>query len=130
MTKAIIVYGSTTGTTETLAMAVAAELKVTGMVAAVMDVSAVRPEELMQYDLVVLGCSTWGDGELQDSYIPFEKKLRDLDLKGKKGGGLRPGRQLVSAVLQSSGHSGRDTEKMRGAAYRGRVEGRRDGRRL
>jgi len=91
MVKAIVIYGSTTGTTEDIAQIVAQEMKSSGMDVAVKNVSSSDPEELADYDVILLGCSTWGNGELQDDYIDFEEKLRSVDLNGKKAAVFGPG---------------------------------------
>jgi len=47
--------------------------------------------ELNNYDLIILGCSTWGEGELQDEFIDFYEKLKDISLAGKKAAVFGPG---------------------------------------
>lgn len=84
MSKAIIVYGSTTGNTEALCRYVQEGFEENSLDVIVKRVEETRPEELKDYDLIFLGCSTWGNGELQDDFISFEEKLRKVDLKGKK----------------------------------------------
>ncbi len=91
MAKVIIVYGSTMGNTETLSKSVEEGLKGLGMDVLVKNVVETKPEELKNYDAIVLGCSTWGDGELQDDFIEFESKMNDLILTGKKAACFGPG---------------------------------------
>ena len=91
MKKVIIVYGSTTGNTETLSKYVEKGLKSSGVDVIVKNVTESNPEELKDYDAIILGCSTWGDGELQDDFIPFEEKMRKIKLDGKKGVVFGPG---------------------------------------
>ena len=40
--------------------------------------------EVQKYDLLVLGSSTWGAGELQDDWYGFLDQLKAQDLSGKK----------------------------------------------
>jgi len=101
MVKAIIIYGSTTGTTEDIAHIVAQEMKSSGMDVAVKNVSSSDPEELADYDLILLGCSTWGDGELQDDFIDFEEKLRSVNLSGKKVAVFGPGESSYSQFCKA-----------------------------
>ncbi len=81
MAKAIIVYGSTMGNTETVSGYVAEGL---GGDVKSMAVSGCKVSDLSEYDLILMGCSTWGYGELQDDFIPFYESLEKADLSGKK----------------------------------------------
>ena len=94
MKKAIIVYGSTTGTTEELSRIVKKEIGEAGLNVIAKNVSDAIPEELNDYEIIVLGCSTWGDGELQDDFIAFEEKLRGMSLKDKKCVVFGPGESM------------------------------------
>jgi flavodoxin I len=94
MGKVIVAYGSTTGTTEDMAGIVAGILGSAGHDASKQNVSSLDPAQLADYDLIILGCSTWGDGELQDDFITFEEKLRGADLTGKKAAVFGPGEEM------------------------------------
>lgn len=91
MSKAIIVYGTTMGNTEIMAEAVEKTLGRKGVDITTKNVAGVTPEELLNYDLVLFGCSTWGDGELQDDFIHFYDQMKSLDLSGKKSACFGPG---------------------------------------
>lgn len=91
MERIIIVYGSTMGATETMSREIEQEIKSLGLAVTVKNVSATQPEELKEYEAIILGCSTWGDGELQEDFIDFEKEMRALDLTGKKVAVFGPG---------------------------------------
>lgn len=91
MAKLILIYGSTTGNTEALSKSVEKGLKVSGVDVLVRNVADANPEELKDYDVIILGCSTWGDGELQDDFVPFEKGMRKIKLNGKKAAVFGPG---------------------------------------
>lgn len=90
MEKAIIVYGSTTGNTETLAGALAEELKSRFEVVN-KNVLDTDPQEILDYDLIVLGSSTWNEGELQEDFQDFYEEMDYLDLSGKKVAIFGPG---------------------------------------
>lgn len=77
-----IFYGSSTGTTADIAKRIAKELGVAD--ADVMDVSKVAPSKMGDYDLLVLGSSTYGSGELQDDWYDMLDGAEKLDLTGKK----------------------------------------------
>ncbi len=81
MKKIGVIYGSTTGTTESVARLVADKLGVSS--SDIHDVSNITPELINEYDFVVLGTSTWGDGELQDDWYDGIDVLKSSDLKGK-----------------------------------------------
>ncbi len=81
MKKYGIFYGSTTGTTEELAARVADALGVTAD--DVYDVSNTPVEKTAEYEVLVLGSSTWGCGELQDDWYDFLKALSAENLSGK-----------------------------------------------
>ncbi|MGP8331069.1 MAG: flavodoxin [Methanosarcinaceae archaeon] len=91
MTKAILIYGSTTGNTEALSEHVAAGLKQGGADVTVKNVADTGVDELASYDAIVFGCSTWGDGELQDDFIDFHEDLNGTSLDGKKAAVFGPG---------------------------------------
>ena len=91
MAKVILIYGSTTGNTETLSRTVAEGLRNSETDVSVKDVNKAHPEELKDYDGIVLGCSTWGAGELQDDFVAFEEGMSKLRLAGKKAAVFGPG---------------------------------------
>lgn len=82
--RAIVIYGSTTGLTEKLSKSVVTSLLIPGWYVCHKNVKDAHASELNGYDLIVMGCSTWGHGELQEDFIPFEGELREVSLKGKK----------------------------------------------
>lgn len=77
-----IFYGSTTGTTEDIAMRLAGVLNVDK--ADVHNVADTAPSAVADYRVIILGSSTWGSGELQDDWYDFLAGLKALDLKGKQ----------------------------------------------
>lgn len=91
MAKAILIFGSTTGNTEMLANSVEKGLKEGELEVVKKNVTDASVEELKDYDLILLGSSTWGDGELQDDFIDFYEKMKDIDLKGRKAAVFGPG---------------------------------------
>ncbi|MCC8072482.1 MAG: flavodoxin [Bacteroidales bacterium] len=82
MKKIGIFYGSTTGTTKEVAEKIGAKL---GLDAAdIHDVAETAPSAVGPYDVLLLGTSTWGSGDLQDDWYDFADGLDSLDLRGKK----------------------------------------------
>lgn len=87
MGKALVVFGSTTGNTESVAEYVAGALADAGMAVDLKNAAAVAPKGLAEgYDLVVFGCSTWGDDaiELQEDFVPLFDDLEAAGLSGRK----------------------------------------------
>ena len=91
MTKTIIAYGSTTGNTLLLAEKVEEVLKRQNGDVELVEVTKISPSNLTAYDLILLGSSTWGDGELQDDFIDFEQEMNEIDLTGKLAACFGPG---------------------------------------
>ena len=81
MKKTGIFYGSTTGTTESVAPLTADKLGIAP--ADVHEVSKVDTALVESYDALILGTSTWGDGELQDDWYDGLKVLQGAHLSGK-----------------------------------------------
>ena len=81
MNKIGVFYGSTTGTTEDLARRIAEKLDVPS--AHIYDVSKLTEALVGEYDVLVLGSSTWGAGELQDDWYDGIKVLKKCDLSHK-----------------------------------------------
>lgn len=87
MPKVLIVYGSTTGNTETAAGYAAAALQDRGLAVELQNAATVSAPGLAEgFDLVLLGSSTWGDEdvELQDDFVPLFEDLDQAGLKGRK----------------------------------------------
>ena len=79
-----IFFGSTTGTTESVANQIAQELGISST--DIHNVSETPVEATDKYDCLLLGSSTWGCGELQDDWYDFIKSLKNQNLNGKKVG--------------------------------------------
>ncbi len=87
MSKALIVYGSTTGNTETVAQQIAEILAGAEIEITCKNVSDTNINELgNNYDMTILGASTWGDDaiEFQEDFEPFYDQLANAELQGKK----------------------------------------------
>ena len=91
MVKAMLIYGSTIGNTEILSKSVEEGLKSSDVEVTVKNVETASTEELKDYDAIILGCSTWGEGELQDDFISFEEEMSEIKLDGKKAAVFGPG---------------------------------------
>lgn len=81
MKKTGIFYGSTNGDTENVAQKIATRLGIGKE--DIHNVANTQPNAVEPYEVLLLGCSTWGVGEMQDDWNDFLFKLKDLDLKSK-----------------------------------------------
>lgn len=81
MKKRGIFYGSTTGHTEQLAEKIATLLGIEKT--DIHNVMNTKVEAVEPYEMLLLGCSTWGASELQDDWNDFLFHLKDKKLNGK-----------------------------------------------
>lgn len=82
MKKYGIFYASLTGTTADVAKRIAGEL---GLSADdIHNVADTAPDKLGDYDEIILGTSTWGDGEMESDWYDFLDGAQALSLRGKK----------------------------------------------
>lgn len=79
MSKTIVVYGSTTGTCESIAQTLGGQLG-----AVVINVADLTADQLAEADNIVLGTSTWGAGEMQDDWYDGVNVVKSANLSGKR----------------------------------------------
>lgn len=77
-----IFYGSETGTTQKIAERIAALLDVEKE--DVHDVASTAPSTFGNYDILILGTSTWGAGEIEENWLDFLDGAEALNLQGKE----------------------------------------------
>lgn len=80
--KVGIYYGSTTGNAQSVAEAVAAAFS--GEEVCVKQAGDFSADAVKDYDLLILGSSTWGDGELQDDWITPAEDISSADFSNCK----------------------------------------------
>jgi flavodoxin I len=80
MSKIGVFFGSTLGDTGDAAEAIRAQFGD----ADIFDIGRTAVAKMSDYDVLILGSSTWGLGELQDDWEAVLDDLRGLDLSGKK----------------------------------------------
>ncbi|MDE6556257.1 MAG: flavodoxin domain-containing protein, partial [Duncaniella sp.] len=71
-----------TGTTAEVAKEIGRQLKVEDK--DIHDVAETAPSAVGDYDVLILGSSTWGDGDLQEDMATFLDGLQSLDLREKE----------------------------------------------
>jgi flavodoxin I len=72
-----------TGNTEELANLIGEGILSSGVTVEIKDLLEVDVKELQDYDAVLLGAYTWGDGELPDEFLDFYEEMNSLNLNGK-----------------------------------------------
>lgn len=77
-----IFYGSLTGTTEAVARRIGQLMGIAD--ADIHNVADTAPDVLGNYDLILAGSSTWGSGELEDSWYSFFDGAMALSMAGKE----------------------------------------------
>ena len=78
MKKTVVVYGSSTGTCESIANTIADKLGTEAI-----NVADMTADTIADNDVLLLGTSTWGAGELQDDWYDGIDVLKEADLEGK-----------------------------------------------
>ncbi|MDE6097290.1 MAG: flavodoxin [Muribaculaceae bacterium] len=82
MKKTGIFYGSTTGTTAGIARRIARVLGVSND--DIHDVAVTAPSVLGEYELDIIGSSTWNNGDVQPDFYDFLDGAQALDLRGHR----------------------------------------------
>ena len=77
--KTAIYYASNTGNTEYIAQKISKQL---GDIALV-DIAVDGISSMQENDKLILGLSTWGDGELQDEWDEVWEELKSMDFSDK-----------------------------------------------
>jgi flavodoxin long chain len=77
-------YGSTNGATASLAHRIQAQLSLqTGLGVDVLDVAEFYLEDMLDYDLLIVGVPTWNTGQLQRDWEAVVDEFDGMDLKGR-----------------------------------------------
>ncbi len=76
-----IFYGSSSGNTQSAAEEIAKKLEIGA--ANVFDVGKISVDQLTGYDVLILGSSTWGAGDLQDDWEGLASRMGKQNLSGK-----------------------------------------------
>lgn len=85
MAKIGLFYGSNEGNTATAADLIKQEFdKYEPDVVKVHNIADASVQDIMQWDYILFGISTWDIGQLQDDWSAFLPHMDDLDLRGKK----------------------------------------------
>lgn len=83
--KIAVFFGSTYGNTRDAGERIAAQLgKHLGLTVPVFDICLSKTKDLEEYDVLLIGCSTWNIGEMQDDWDRACDDLDRVDLTGKR----------------------------------------------
>ena len=117
MKKTGIFYGSSTGTCEDLANQIADKMGVAS--SDVYSADKLSADLVKEYDLLILGTSTWGDGELQDDWYDGIKVLKSADFAfSRYPVRLRRLRILLRHLLRRNGYPVRRFKRQRVQLHR------------
>lgn len=84
--RCLIVYASMTGNTEEIANLIGEGIRQTGIDVEIKDILLADSGEMLNYDGILLGAYTWGDGELPDEFLDFYEEMDGEGLHGKLAG--------------------------------------------
>jgi flavodoxin I len=83
MSEILIVYASMTGNTEQVASILKETIEETGLQVEMKDSLQVSNEDFIEYEGILIGAYTWGDGDLPDELVDVYEDMLTLDLTGK-----------------------------------------------
>jgi flavodoxin I len=93
-----IFYGSTYGNTANAAKLLQAELeRLPNTSVSSQDIAFAKVEQMLTFDVVLIGCSTWYIGEVQDDWHGKHQDLKKLVWNGKPVGLFGSGDQMTYA---------------------------------
>ena len=81
MEKIGLFFGSDTGNTESVAHKI--RTKISNENVYLIDMYDAKKEDFDQYDKIILGLSTWHDGQLQSDWDTFFEDFKEVDFTGK-----------------------------------------------
>ncbi|ASB89830.1 flavodoxin [Bacillus sonorensis] len=84
MAKALITFASMSGNTEDIAMIIKDTFTEHSIDVEYMEMDDVDVDTLSEYDYILIGTYTWGDGDLPYEAEAFYEDVSSLVLKGKK----------------------------------------------
>jgi len=80
----LLIYASRRGVTRKMADVIKEQLELKNHQVFMKKAKEMQADDLLEYPAIVLGSSTWADGDLHEDIDQLERDLRDKDLKGIK----------------------------------------------
>lgn len=84
MKKILLSYASSTGNTQFIAEQILSFIQQSPVHIVMKDAFDVEPDELQDYDGILIGTYTWDGGEVPDEFMDVYEELEAIDLSGKK----------------------------------------------
>ena len=84
MNKTVIIFGSTTGNTEIVARWVKQALVDKDVQAELWNAADINVDDMITYEMIIFGSSTWGQGEIQDDFISIYGGLSEKQIGEKR----------------------------------------------
>lgn len=84
MANIIMVYASMSGNTENMALEIAEGIRESGEEVDILEAFEADGSILNDYNGILIGTYTWGNGDLPDELLDFYEEMKQLDLSGKK----------------------------------------------
>jgi len=84
MAKILIAFASMSGNTEEIAELIKTTIESPSHEIEMKEIENISSQKLLDYDGIILGAYTWGDGELPYEVEDFYDDIEGLDLAGKK----------------------------------------------
>ncbi|WP_049721203.1 flavodoxin [Gilvimarinus polysaccharolyticus] len=78
-----LIYGTDTGNTEEVGDKIASALAAHGVVVEMLNVSDASPEQIEQFDFIIMGIPTWDFGGIQEDWENFEEQILATKLTDK-----------------------------------------------
>lgn len=79
----LIVYSSMTGNTKEMAEEIGKGVREAGATVDIKDILLADVKDLLEYEGILLGAHTWGDGELPDEFLDYYEEMDGISLNGK-----------------------------------------------
>ena len=84
MAKILIAFASMSGNTEEIAELIKSSIDTMGHDIEMKEIENINTQKLLEFDGIILGVYTWGDGELPYEVEDFYDDIENLNLTGKK----------------------------------------------
>jgi len=91
MARALVVYASTTGATELMATFIADGMEEAGMDVTLQDAAETAATDLLAYDVLALGASTWEGGRMQEDFVGLYDDMGSVYLGDKSAAAFGAG---------------------------------------
>ncbi|WP_339897285.1 flavodoxin [uncultured Gilvimarinus sp.] len=78
-----LIFGTDTGNTEEVGDKISTALASQGVVVEMLNVTDTSPEQIEEFDFIIMGIPTWDFGGIQDDWEDFEEQILATKLAGK-----------------------------------------------